>query len=188
MWCAGAFVSICIITNIRLKLKRSPQKKFFQQHTFTVCSYRMLSGHLPLYVTIQPSSSSWVIQKEDIQFMQLCQIVLLTYIEEDYDIIRTWLIHAKPPSVVNKGNKWACSLEMTLINLLKSASFPWARNSNSATLRSRSWGMLRMWSRCGCVIHSAAASSATNASSDTMWSRRWTLLAVRLHISASPRR
>ena len=86
------------------------------------------------------------------------------------------LIKHAPPSVANKGTKWACSLQRMLTNLLKSATLLRVRISSNLSLRSRSCPMFIRCSLCGHVIHPTVASLVTNASSVAIRFSSWTPL------------
>jgi len=83
--------------------------------------------------------------------------------DSDNQLKITLLQNLLPPSVTNSGTRNACSLDRTLMNLLKSATLLRARNSSSLSLRSRGCPMFIRCSLCGHVIHLTVASSVTNA-------------------------
>jgi len=99
--------------------------------------------------------------------------------------LTTIIIIISPPPVTNKGTRNACSLDKTLINLLKSATLLRVRNSSSLSLRSRRCTVSTMCSLCDHVIHPTLPSSVTNASLGSIRSSSWTPLTVSLRIRAS---
>jgi len=145
------------------------------------CQHVSLLGPGPRYVLVV----SWIlhsllhlsIHSEWQPDTILCDVRLKCYFQSSS--------YVSPPVVTNSGTMCACSLDRTLMNLLKSATLLRRRNSRSLSLRSRGCTMLTMCSLCDHVIHPAVASSVTNAWLGSMRFSSWTWLAVSVRNWAS---
>jgi len=107
-----------------------------------------------------------------------------------YSCLNTWTFYLLikniwPPSVTSRGTKCACSLERTLMNLLKSATLLRVINSTSLSLRSRGCVMFIRCSLCDHVIHSTVTSSVTKVTSAWIWSSSWIPFTASVRIRAS---